>query len=157
MSAVVITKGVDGKLEGLGEKGARAWGKFRRRVDRMQPGDTLSFTWREPRSQKHHGLFFHKLGALHDLQERFDCEEKLRAWLTVGAGYCDFAPGPDGQMVAIPQSIAWDQLDEADFQDLHRRVDAFLWTDHARGFLWPRLTAHQTCAVVEQFLQEFDR
>ncbi len=157
MSAVVLVKGEDGKLQGHGEKGQRAYGKFRRRVKSMQPGDTVHFEWREPRSLPHHRLFFAKLGALMDMQEQFDSEDKLRAWLTVGAGYADFVPGPTGRMVALPQSIAFDKLDEADFADLHAKVDAFLWTDHARRFLWPHLSAQQTYDFIDQLLTSFDK
>lgn len=157
MSAVVVTKGQDGKLQGHGERGQKAYAKFRRRVEEMQPGDTLHFQWHEPRSPKHHGLFFAKLDALLDRQEQFDTDDKLRAWLTVGAGYCDFVPGPTGRMVALPQSIAWHRLDEADFADLHAKVDAFLWTEHARRFLWPHLSEQQTYDMVDQFLTEFSK
>lgn len=157
MSTVVVTKGQDGKLEGCGERGAKAFSRFLRRVYDLRPGETLHFEWREPRSPKHHGLFFAKLGALMDRQEQFDSDDKLRAWLTVGAGYCDFVPGPTGRMVALPQSIAWHKLDEADFCDLHAKVDAFLWTDHARRFLWPHLSEQKTYELVEQFLAEFGK
>ena len=157
MSAVVLVKGEDGKLQGHGDKGQRAYGKFRRRVESMQPGDTLHFEWREPRSLPHHRCFFGKLGALMDMQEQFDAEDKLRAWLTVGAGYADFVPGPSGRMVALPQSIAFDKLDEADFADLHAKVDAFLWTDHARRFLWPHLTVQQTYDFIDQLLSGFQK
>lgn len=156
MSALVVRKGDDGKLQGVGEKGARAFAKFRRRIELLQPGDTLHFEWREPRSPAHHRLFFSKLGALLDRQEQFDSSEKLRHWLTVGAGYCDFVPGPTGRMVALPQSIAFHALDEADFSDLHAKVDAFLWSDHARAFLWPHLSDVQTYGLIEQLLMEYE-
>lgn len=155
MSSVVLVKGDDGKLQGHGDKGQRAYGKFRRRVEAMQPGDTLHFDWREPRSLPHHRLFFAKLNALLDMQEQFDTEDKLRAWLTVGAGYADFVPGPNGRMVALPQSIAFDKLDEADFADLHAKVDAFLWTDHARRFLWGHMTDEESYRMVQTLVEGF--
>jgi hypothetical protein len=155
MGAVVITKGQDGKLTGLGEKGAKAYAKFRRRVDSLLPGDTLHFEWREPRSLPHHRLFFAKVNALADRQEQFADTDKLRQWLTVGAGYCDFVPGPHGQIVAIAQSIAFHKLDEAEFADLHSRVDEFLWTEHAQRFLWPQLDCAQAWDMVDQFMREF--
>lgn len=157
MSAVTVFKGDDGKLQGFGEKGARAWAKFTGRVASMAVGETLDFEWFEPRSGPHHRLFFGKLGALMDRQEQFDDDDKLRKWLIVGAGYCDFVPGPTGRMVALPQSIAWHKMDEADFSDLHGKVDAFLWTDHARRFLWPHLKDEQTYEVIEQLMQEFSK
>lgn len=155
MSALVVVKGDDGRLQGFGEKGARAWAKFRARVDGMAIGETLSFQWREPRSQKHHAFFFGKLAALLERQEQFEDVDKLRAWLVVGAGYCDFVPGPNGRMVALPQSINWVNLDEADFADLHGKVDAFLWTEHARKFLWGHLSNEQSYELIDQLQKEF--
>lgn len=155
MSDLVITKGDDGRLKGLGDACERAYAKWRRAVEELQPGETLRFQWWAPRSRKHHGLFFAKLTSLHSMQEQFDDVDRLRQWLTVGAGYADFAPGPTGRMVAFPQSIAWHRLDEAEFSELHAKVDQFLWTDHARRFLWPYLTDAQSYAMVETLMQEF--
>lgn len=157
MSAVVVFKDESGKLAGFGEKGARAWAKFNSRVRAMAVGETLAFEWFEPRSVSHHRLFFGKLGMLMDLQEQFDDDDKLRKWLIVGAGYCDFVPGPRGKMVALPQSIAWHKLDEADFSDLHAKIDAFLWTDHARRFLWPHLSEAESYSMIESLMQEFEK
>jgi hypothetical protein len=157
MSAVVVFKGEDGKLQGFGDKGARAWAKFGARVRDMVVGETLAFEWFEPRSKKHHGLFFAKLGMLMDLQEQFPDEETLRKWLICGAGYCDYFPGAKGRMMAIPQSMAWHKMDEADFADLHGKIDAFLWSEHARRFLWPHLTDEQTYETIQQLMQEFEK
>lgn len=157
MSDLVITKGDDGRLKGLGDACERAYAKWRRAVEELQPGETLRFQWWAPRSRKHHGLFFGKLTSLHSMQEQFDGVDRLRQWLTVGAGYAEFAPGPTGRMVALPQSIAWHRLDEAEFSELHAKVDQFLWTDHARRFLWPHLTDAQSYAMVETLMREFDR
>jgi hypothetical protein len=156
VSAVVVVKGEDGKLTGFGEKGARAWNKFRARVEAMAIGETLEFIWHEPRSGPHHRLFFAQLGALFDRQEQFEDVDTLRAWLTVGAGYADFVPGPKGRMVALPQSIAWHKLDEADFGDLHLKVNAFLRTVHAARFLWPHIDDAKAAESVEALLAEFE-
>lgn len=155
MSSLVVFKGDDGKLHGFGESGAHAWAKFLARVDGMEVGETLGFSWVEPRSPQHHKFFFKKLAALMERQEQFDDEGKLRAWLIVGAGYCDFVPGPNGRMVALPQSIKWERMDEATFSRLHAQVDAFLWTEHARRFLWGHLTDEQSYEMVEQLHKEF--
>jgi Protein of unknown function (DUF1367) len=157
MTTVVLIRGGDGKLAGMGDKAERAYAKFRRRVDALQPGETLCFSWREPRSPKHHGLFFAKVGALLERQEQFDTEDKLRMWLTVGAGYCDLVPGPKGKPVALPQSIAWDRMEEPEFAELHAAVDAFLWSLHARRFLWPHLSDEQTYELIDQFMLGFSR
>jgi hypothetical protein len=155
MSAVIVVKDETGKLAGFGEKGARAWAKFRKRVEDMVIGETIEFQWHEPRSGPHHRLFFAQLAALFDRQEQFADIDMLRAWLTVGAGYCDFAPGPKGRMVALPRSIAWRKLDEAEFGELHLAVNAFLRTQHAQRFLWPAISDAQAGETIEAMLTEF--
>lgn len=157
MAECVVFKNESSKLEGFGEKGARAWIRFIKFVARMAIGETLHFQWWEPRAPGPHKLFFAKLGALADRQEQFEDAERLRIWLTVGAGECDFVPGPKGRMVALPRSIAWHKLDESDFQELARRVDDFLWTPHARRFLWPHLTDEKTYEMLDSLRTEFSR
>jgi hypothetical protein len=153
MSAVIVVKGEDAKLHGFGEKGERAWSKFRKRVESLVVGETLEFQWHEPRSGPHHRLFFAQLAALFDRQEQFDDIDMLRAWLTVGAGYATFTPGPTGRMCAIPKSIAYHKLDEAEFGELHLAVNAFLRTPHAQRFLWPY--EGKPGETVEALLAEF--
>ena len=155
MSDVIVFKGNDGKLEGLGDKGRRAWAKFRRTVAEMEFGETIKLSFKLPRSSKHHRYFFWKLNGLFDCQERFDDVERLRLWLTVGAGYADLVPGPDGQLVALPQSIAFDTMDEAEFVDLHQKITAFLWTEYARSFLWPHLSTAKTYEILDRWHLEF--
>lgn len=79
-------------------------------------------------------------GAVH-VREAEEAARRAIAWAT-GSG-------------ALPESIAWHKLDEADFAEVHAKVDQFLWSDHARRFLWPHLTPQQTYDMVDQFLTEF--
>ncbi len=154
MSRVVLVKDDTGKLAGLGEKGTRAWAKFRRRIDAMACGETLEFEWREPRSPQHHRLFFAQVNSLFDAQEQFQDADRLRQWLTVGAGYCDFVPGPGGRMVALPKSINWAAMDQVEFGELHAAVLAFMWTQQARRFLWPQLSEQQSWDCVAATMGE---
>lgn len=155
MPNIIVLKGDDGKLHGFGERGEAAMAKLNKRVRDMQPGETMALSWKEPRSPGFHRIFFARLGGLFHMQEQFDDEERLRAWLIVGAGECDFVPGPTGRMVALPKSIAWEKLDEVEFERLVKKVDEFLWTDHAQRFLWPHLTSQQTNEMIETLRREF--
>jgi hypothetical protein len=156
MPEVVVFKGEDGKLAGHGDKGERAYARFLARCRDMQHGATLAFSWREPRAPGSHRFFFAFLRGLFDRQEVFADADEMRAWLTVGAGYVRFVQGRDC-LVALPQSIAFDKLDEDEFQDLIQRVKQFLWEPHAQGFLWPHLSEQQRFDAVEALRMEFDR
>jgi hypothetical protein len=155
MSECVITKGQDGKLAGFGKKGVQDYDRWKRAVAALQPGELLHFSWREPRSPRHHRWFFALLGGLLERQEQFDTLDKLRMWLTVGAGHCDFVPGASGRMVALPRSIAFDKMDQAEFAAFNDEVQKFLRGEHAARFLWPQLTQAQQIEAVESLLAEF--
>lgn len=156
MPTVTLTR-EDGKLAGATDKDKRAYAKWHDRIKTMGPRDSLVFSWKEPRSGPHHRLFFSKVSALLDIQEQFDDPDTLRRWLTVGAGYCDLVPGPNGKAVALPQSIAYEKLDEVEFRELHRKIDDFLRSPHATFFLWPHLTPAQQSEMVDVFLRGFEK
>lgn len=156
MSKVVVVKREDGKLAGLGEKADKAWARFRKTVADLAVGETLDFEYRQPRSPKFHRRYFGMLGALAERQEQFDSMDQLRSWLTVGAGYCDFVPGPRGRMVALPKSVAWARMDDAEFGALVAATWAFLRSEHAAMFLWGHLGRAQAFAAADQFLSEWD-
>lgn len=156
MSKVVIIKNDQGKLEGIDPAGDREYQKWRRLVVDLPIGQTLSFTYRFPRSPKHHRLFFAKLRVLLDRTEAFKKQDDLRRWLTLGAGYADFIPGLDGKPNAIPQSLDFESMDEAVFSELHRQVDTFLWSARAQETLWPHLDEEARYRCVEHFLREFE-
>lgn len=156
MSHVTIIKNTEGRLQGVDQKGDRAYRKWRKLVLELPIGQTLTFSYRFPRSPGHHRLFFAKLGSLLNRTEAFDDLDKLRYWLVMGAGYADFVPGVGGALHAIPRSIDFDSMDEADFYELHKAVDAFLWSSQAQATLWPHLDEEKRYACVESFLAEFE-
>lgn len=139
MPELVVYRDECGKLQGHGEKGRRAWDKFRRVVAGLEPGETMGFSYRLPRSPQHHRFFFARLGELFDRQDRFDDKDRLLDWLKVGAGFVDLLPGRDGMPVAIPRSIAWHSLDEQEFIEFTRAMNDFLATPYAQEVLWPHL------------------
>ena len=61
MSSVVLYRDEAGKLAGLGDRGHRQFEKFKRAVAALEPGETMQFDYKLPRSPKHHRLFFKKI------------------------------------------------------------------------------------------------
>lgn len=139
MPECVIVRGEDGKLAGLGPTNQKRYAKFKRMVEELEVGETLSFSWKHPRSPRHHRFFFSKLHELFDRQERFARENQLLDWLLVGAGHCDLVPGAGGVPCALPRTLNWIECDEQTFTEVARAIDDFMWTDYAREFLWPHL------------------
>jgi hypothetical protein len=150
----MILRRTEQGLEGLGEANARAYERWRKYVREMAPGDTVRFSWKAPRSPKFHRWFFVVVSRIFENQEQFAKEEHLLDWIKVGAGHCVFHPGPDGRMVAIPESISWERLDETEFREFVDAAWAFLRTERAGFYLWPLMTAKGREEAVEALLED---
>lgn len=157
MSSVTIYKAEDGKLAGLGEKGSRAYQKFKRVIDSLEIGQTLGFSYKLPRSPKHHGYFFKKMHALFDRQESFTDFNRLLEFLKVGAGHVDMLPSQKGVLVAVPKSINWETMEEQEFVEFHKDLNAFLWEDYAQAALWPHLNPDQRYRCIDSWHREFEQ
>ena len=157
MTTINIMRDDSGKLVGAGDKDKKAYAAFRQNVEALAPGELYQLTVWFPRNQKLHGLHFALLTTIYDNQEQFSDLDQLRMWLQVGAGHCDFVPGPTGRMVALPKSISFRAVDDQDFADHHEKVKDFLRTTHAKGFLWPHLPAQEQDAMVDTILSQFEK
>jgi hypothetical protein len=151
MPDVLIVKSDTGHLSGLSAKDHRAYQKFKSVVTGMEPGETMQFSYRLPRSPQHHRYFFARVNDLLGRQEVFSDLDHLMIFLKVGAGFVDFMPGPDGQLVAVPKSIKWIELDEKEFTEVRMAMWDFLWTEQAQAALWPHLGADQRYACVDSW------
>lgn len=154
MPTVTLISTPDGKLAGLTPKDDSSYQRFIGRI-RNLANSCITFTWREPRSGAYHRRHFAMLAALFDAQEQFADDEQFRKWLEVGAGFCDFVPGPKGRMVALPKSIAYARLDQVEFEGVHAKVMSFIYSEHCRRFLWPHLDDQASWDMLESVLGEF--
>lgn len=147
MTRIVIMKNEQGKLEGFSPEDERAYAKWRRLIVGMEVGETLEFNFAIPRDPRHHRRFFWKIRTLLDHTEAVSDMDTLRTWLILGAGYSE----PDGAGGLRAQSLAFAEMDEADFAELHRKVDDFLWTPHAQEVLWPHLHDQARAQAMDTF------
>jgi len=157
MAKIALRANDVGKLEGLTPADNRAYERFKRKLAGLSVGETISFEYRFPRSPKFHRFHFAMLGALFDNQEQFANADDMRKWVEIGAGHCQFVPGPKGRLVALPLSISYDSLDDTQFYEHHTAVVAFLRTQHATRFLWPDVDDATALAGMEIILREFDQ
>ena len=160
MPSVHITKDQYGKLVGFGKRGVAAYGRFLKAVKALEFGELLSFTYKIPRAPKFHRLHFVMLDALFESQEQFvglRAEYQFRKWTEVGAGHCDFVPGPTGKPVALPRSIDYESLDDVEFAELHEAVKGFCRTPYFWRFLWPHLSDDKGAEMVDAILMQFER
>jgi hypothetical protein len=156
MTTITVMRGEDGKLAGFTERDKRAYARFRKEIEELQPGELFEIKHWFPRNPKLHKLHFAVVKALFDAQEQFSDMDDLRKWLYVGAGYADFLPGPKGRMVAIPKSIAFNRIDDAEFSELHGKVQDFVRSAHCQRFLWSHLDENQAAEMAEGVLSQFE-
>lgn len=179
MAAITITRRDDGKLDGFTRPDQRAYAHYRRAIEELEVGELFTFSVWFPRNPAFHKFHFAVMGALLEAQERYEELDDLRRYLYVGAGYADFLPAPgyigdiiervprmvqgilrkllvrELDMIAVPKSIAYDKIDDADFRVLHDKVVNFMRGSRARRYLWPHLTDAQTHDTVEAILESF--
>lgn len=179
MAAITITRRDDGKLDGFTRPDQRAYAHYRKAIEELEVGELFTFSVWFPRNPAFHKFHFAVMGALLDAQERYEELDDLRRYLYVGAGYADFLPAPgyigdvierapkmvrtilrkllvrELDVIAVPKSIAYDKIDDADFRVLHDKVVNFMRGSRARRYLWPHLTDAQTHDTVEAILESF--
>ena len=157
MTTILVTKDDKGKLVGAGEKNRKAYARFKKMLDELEPGEIFTINHWFPRHGKFHRLHFAMLASVYDSQEQFDDPDELRMWVQVGAGHVRFVPGPTGRMVALPESIAWRKMDDEEFRLHHEKVKKFLRTTQATRFLWPTVDDQSGADGMARILDEFER
>jgi len=152
----VLRLSLFGMIDGLSRDDQRAWRRFWKRIVHAGTGEIFSVdTW----TPRHGG--FHRRHMLIETrifqeQERIANFEMLRAWLKIGAGFCDWMAGPKGGVVPVPKSISYRKCDEDEMRKFHDSMIGFLRGPHACRYLWPMLDAAQAEAKIESILSEFN-
>jgi hypothetical protein len=146
-----------GMVDGLGERGRKQWRRFVNGLLRLEPGEMVEIKTRKPRSGPFHRRHMKLEQRFFEAQERFEhFDPGFRDWLKVGAGHCDWYPGPRGGVFPVPKSISYDQLEDDVMREFHDNVVAFLRTEHAGRTLWKHLSPTQRIEQVEFLLAGFN-
>lgn len=125
-------------VDGLGEKGKKQWRRLWNRLLKLEPGEMVTLTSHQERLGWYHRKHMALEAAVFEAQERFEAFEQFRNWLKVGAGHCDWCPGPRGGVIPVPRSTSYAKLEQADMEQFHVNAVAFLRTPHAIKTLWPQ-------------------
>jgi hypothetical protein len=156
MTTITVTKDESGKLVGFTEKDKRAYGRFRKMVEELGPGELAELQAWFPRNPKLHRLHFGFLGAVYNAQEFFLSPDDFRAWATIGAGFVSYVPAKDGGVIAIPASLSYRSLDDEQFADVHERTKTFIRSEYARKTLWTHLSNEASWEMVETMIEPFE-
>lgn len=141
---------------GLDDKSERRWRRFWNGLLRAEPGEIATVQTARKRSGPFHRRHMLIESRVFDAQERIADFEQFRLWLKVGAGFVDWMAGPKGGVVPVPKSISYAECDEDTMREFHEAAIAFLRSQHAIAYLWPKLPALQREQAIEAVLQEFD-
>lgn len=145
-----------GAIDGLGEKGKRQWRRLLKDLFAMEPGECMTLQRNKQRSGPFHRRHMAMEQRFFEAQERFTSfDPGFRDWLKIGAGHCEWVPGPRGGIVPIPLSISYSDMDEDAMREFHIACVAFLRQDYAQKTLWRHLTVLQRQEMVEALLLEF--
>lgn len=142
-------------VDGFSEDDRRAWRALLGAMANMEPGEMLALKVHVPRMSGTHKRHFSMEGKFFAAQEVFDNEEAFRDWLKVGARFVEWV-GEEGQLVPVPRSLNWTDIDELEMRRIHLRMVAFLRKPEASARLWPHLTERAREEMVNGILKGFD-
>jgi hypothetical protein len=108
MAKTLMVKTIGGKLEPRFDDGREA-------LMRIKAGAELMVEFKQPRSIQHHRWFFALVNLVHANDPQSRTVEDLRSQITVAAGHYSHGILPDGTVVAVPKSIAFHKMDQAEF------------------------------------------
>lgn len=146
-----------GTVDGLGESNRRRWRRFMSMLFRMEPGEMATIKTHKARSGPFHRRHMALEQAVFDAQEKFtDFDRGFRDWLKVGAGHCDWHPGPKGGVFPVPKSTSYAEMEEGEMREFHDDAVAFLRTEHAGRTLWKHLTPTARIEMIESILGGFN-
>ena len=113
-------------------------------IRRMRLGQAMKLKYSFPRNYGNHKRFFAFLNTAFQIQDHFDNFKHFRKWLTMRAGHWEIIQAPNGYQIFDAKSIAFDKLDEKEFQEIFEScIDEFIkyWGD--------RITRDQLESVIE--------
>ncbi len=142
-------------VDGFSEEDRRAWRGLLGVLASMEPGEMLALRVHVPRMSSTHKRHMAMEGKFFAAQEAFENPEAFRDWLKLGAYFIRWE-GEDSQLVPVPLSLSWTDIDELRMREVHLKMVAYLRTPEASAKLWPHLTERAREEMVNGILKGFD-
>jgi len=141
-------------VDGFGEADRRAWRGLLGSMAHMEPGEMLALRVHVPRMSATHKRHMSMESKFFAAQEVFDIEEAFRDWLKLGAYFVDWT-GKLGELVPVPRSLNWSDVDELELREVHLRMVAYLRTPEAAMKLWPNISDRAREEMVNGLLKGY--
>lgn len=103
------------------------------RLRTLRPGDLLPVHIRKPRNSGHHRKFFALLQFVAENHPRFARVEDVLLEVKVRLHHYREHITLDGEIVYVPKSISYDEMDEGDFTIFYNRAVEVVATDLLPG------------------------
>lgn len=146
-----------GAIDGLGPRNQSSWRRWWNWwLKKAEPGECAEIVTHRERLGWYHRKHMALESTVFQHQERFESFEQFRAWLKVGAGFCDWVPGPKGAIIPVPRSISYASIGQDDMERVHGDIVEFLRTEHAQKVLWPHLAPLVRDTMLNSILSEFN-
>ena len=140
-------------LDGMTEDDQKGWRKFWKRMAGMQPGDLINVDVSFPRNPKFHRKFFALLQVGFEAWEpAFEVRvggepvgknfERFRKDVTILAGFYEPAFSLDGTLELEAKSIAFANMDDAEFEKVYSAVANVLLSKVLRNYTREDLDNH---------------
>ncbi|MBV7482502.1 DUF1367 family protein [Bordetella sp. BOR01] len=142
-------------IDGLGERGRRQWRRFWNRIFKLQPGEMLDIKTHQERLGWYHRRHMSLEQQMFEAQEALETFRTFRAWLKIGAGHVEYVPGEGGQLQAVPLSISYAELEQAEMEAFHEAAVTFLRSPRAAAQLWPHMSAVAAGNIIDRVLGGF--
>lgn len=120
----------------------------REKLRAFKPGDVLPVRIKKPRNGDHHRKFMALVSFVAAHHPTYRDRESLLIELKMRTGHYDhYVRRASGEVVYIPKSIAFDEMDEGDFIE---------WSARAREILYEHFLAEFTDADKKRLSTEID-
>jgi hypothetical protein len=146
-----------GHLSGATDKDTRAWNNFIRAMDAAGSGEYFTFKIERRRQGWYHRKHMATISAVFKAQERIADFEAFRLWLKIGSGFVTWMAGPTGGVVPVPKSISYSSCSEEEMREFHENAVAFLITEHACTYLWPKADRQAAQQGMDAILSKFEK
>lgn len=152
---MIARRVIFGIVDGLGERGKKQWRRLWNNILRLEPGEMVDIKTHQARIGWFHRKHMALETAVFESQERFENFNGFRDWLKVGAGHCQWYPGPKGGVFPVPDSTSYSNLDQAAMEQFHADAVEFLRSEHAGKTLWKHLSTTARIQMIETILAGF--
>jgi len=97
------------------------------------------------------------MSVIFEQQETFEDFRIFRSWVKLGAGFVDYVPNGDGELIPVPKSVNFDDCSEDEMRLFHEDACNFFRTEHAQKILWPSLSSTISDISMNEILKSFER